>query len=223
MRLSPFGPFGGEKKKSKKGIVTNGLFAKGCIVRPVVPERCPHKAALCPTHGARSEGQSSGDGRWETPATAAPSSGSGRLPAPRCLRRARAAFSPPPMQALPPPLFSSRATQDSLPTSDRSGCAPPQRPLALVTVFFFHVMVSPQHPQRRGVREGGTRCLRGDVRRLAWGRGRRSLGPPSLCLQLHIVAWLSGLVGLSCFPWCHFLVLSSLFCKAPSRRSACNT
>lgn len=43
------------------------------------------------------------------------------------------------------------------------------------------------------------------------GRRCRSLEPPSLSLQLHILTWLSGSVGLPCFPRCDLLVLFSLF------------
>lgn len=83
--------------------------------------------------------------------------GAGRLPAmaahppgvSSCLRLA--ACCPPPMQAPPPPSFSSKAAQDSLPTSNRSGCAPLQAPLAVVTALFFfpRVGVMPTPAVRR--------------------------------------------------------------------------
>lgn len=108
------------------------------------------------------------------------------------------------MLALPPPLSSSKAAQDSLPTSNRSGCAPPQRPLAVVIFFSFsHVMVSCQHLQCRGVREGGhTVCV--------WGRaascpGRRAqvrgaTQPQSPASHLDLAFWVGGFVLLPVVP-----------------------
>lgn len=65
-----------------------GSLQKAALCSRLFPSTAPHKAALCTTHRARSEGWSSGDGRWETPCHASPSSGCEPLPAPRCLRLA---------------------------------------------------------------------------------------------------------------------------------------
>jgi len=141
MRLAPFGPIG-ERGKKKKGVLRNVLFAKGCIVRPAVPERCP--AQGCIVHCAW--GSQRGLERQETPCHGSPCSGSELLPALGTGRLLTTSHAGSPTSPL---------LQDSLPTSSRPGCAPPRGPLAVVTSVFSCDGVVPT-PAVRRCEGGGT-------------------------------------------------------------------